>query len=311
MEPVTSAAEARSPPASQAFSNEPPSPPNPSVDSGIIPPIASPDKNAPSPPDDERWDVFEVRPETAMKMLCRSVQALASATGDVLPTPPISRPATPGKSDEGKENRRRSLSRPATPVRSDDLKSPLFQELVVGSPVASFSEPAVRDIGADAEPVRVQQEAIARKFFSKTAPPIPLEEYLMRLQRFCPMSTAVYLAAGVYIYKLGVEDKLVPITSRTVHRLVLASLRVAMKALEDLRYPQDRFAGVGGVRQHELQMLEISICYLTNFELQVDTDKLYQKTLALQQAAQKASVLHRKLPSGFQPRSPMRQKASA
>jgi len=125
------------------------------------------------------------------------------------------------------------------------------------------------------------------------------------------MSTGVYLAAGVYIYKLGVEEKLVPITSRTMHRLVLASLRVAMKALEDLRYPQERFAGVGGVRQHELRTLEISLCYLTDFELQVSNDMLYQKTIALQQAAEKASVLHRKLSSSFQPRLPMRQKANA
>jgi hypothetical protein len=104
------------------------------------------------------------------------------------------------------------------------------------------------------------------------------------------MSTAVYLAAGVYIHKLCVEDKVVPVTPRTVHRLLLASLRVAMKALEDLRYPQQRFAGVGGVRESELRLLEISLCYLTDFDLQVTNDMLYKKILGLQQAAIEAGI---------------------
>jgi hypothetical protein len=112
------------------------------------------------------------------------------------------------------------------------------------------------------------------------------------------MSTAVYLAAGAYIYKLCVEDKLVPVTPRTVHRLTLASLRVAMKALEDLRYPQHRFAGVGGVRESELRLLEISLCYLTDFDLQVDNEMLYRKAVGLQQAALQATVTKNTIDSG-------------
>ncbi|OCL14201.1 cyclin-domain-containing protein, partial [Glonium stellatum] len=287
----------------------PPSPPNPSADEGVIPPIASPDRFAPSPPADGEWDVASISPETAMKMLWRSVQALANATGDIPPTPPIGRPTTPGgfyrtKSKENfRHHHRRTSSRPATPVPSDDLKALTFKSVEIGSPEALMSEPSVADVGANAEPVHIQQEAIARKFFSKKAPHVSLEEYLLRLQRYCPMSTAVYLAAGVYIHKLAVEERLVPVTTRTVHRLVLASLRVAMKALEDLRYPQARFAGVGGVGENELKMLEISLCYLTNFDLQVNPETLYQKTLCLQKAAQSAAVCS-KVPPSFQPRLP-------
>ncbi|OCK74882.1 cyclin-domain-containing protein, partial [Lepidopterella palustris CBS 459.81] len=280
----------------------PPSPPNPSADHGVIPRISSPNQNAPSPPADAEWDVSDLLPETAMKMLCRSVQALANATGDVPPTPPLNRPTTPGGFHITKENfrhhHRRTSSRPATPVPSDDMKAPTFKNVELGSPEASLCEPSVADVSANAEPVHIQQEAIARKFFSKKTPAVTLEEYLLRLQRYCPMSTAVYLAAGVYIYKLAVEERLVPVTSRTIHRLVLGSLRVAMKALEDLRYPQARFAGVGGVSENELKMLEISICYLTNFDLQVNSETLFQKTIFLQNAAQAATVCT-KLPASF------------
>ena len=139
-----------------------------------------------------------------------------------------------------------------------------------------------------------------------------LEKYMRRLQKYCPMSTAVWLAAGTYIFRLCVEDRLVPCTARTVHRLVLGSLRVAMKALEDLRYPQDRFAGVGGVRDTELHFLEIAICYLTDFDLQVSNDRLYRKMLAFQQAAFQASLISRQIPANeMKLRIPMRTNASA
>lgn len=241
-----------------------------------------------------------------MKMFCRSLQALALVSGDIPPTPPISRPGTPKSRQAWMEGRARSTSRPATPVPSIDMKAPTFQGVIVGSPEAHVSEPFPGDIGADAEPARLQQAATARRFFCKKPPNVALNDYAIRLQRYCPMSTAVWLAAGVYIYKLSVVEKLVPITNRTIHRLVLASLRVAMKALEDLRYHHERFAGVGGVSVRELKTLEISLCYLLDFDLQVNSDMLYNKNLSLQKAALRAVAFAGKAPSSFQPRLPMR-----
>lgn len=279
-----------------------PAPPNPSSDAGVIPKITTPDRNAPSPPADAAWDPATMRPETAMKMLCRAVMALASVARDIPPTPPISLPGTRRRvSIESRSN-----SRPATPVPSDDLRAPTFRGIEIGSPEAHAHEPSARDVGHDAEPVHKQQSAIARKFFSKSPPPIALDDYLVRLQRYCPMSTAVYLAAGAYILKLAVEDRVVPLTSRTIHRLVLGTLRVAMKALEDLRYPQQRFAGVGGVRETELHKLEISVCYLLDFELQVTQESLYLKTMALHHAGLQAAALQSKLPATLRPRPPAR-----
>ncbi|KAF2091625.1 cyclin-domain-containing protein, partial [Saccharata proteae CBS 121410] len=277
--------------------------PNPSADTGVIPRITTPDKEAPSPPSEPEWDPSTMSPETAMKMLCRAVQALANLTGDIPPTPPISRPTTPQRAMAalGVESRSRSTSRSATPVPSHDLQAPTFKGIAIGSPEALCHEPSAAVVDVE---MRAQQAAIARKFFSRVPPPICLQDYLMRMQRYCPMSTAVYLAAGAYIYKLALEDKVVPVTSRTVHRLLLGTLRVAMKALEDLRYPQSRFAGVGGVRETELQKLEVSVCYLMDFELQVTAKSLYCKMMALVQAGEQAAVMGAKLPLSFRPKVP-------
>lgn len=129
-------------------------------------------------------------------------------------------------------------------------------------------------VGADSQPVNVQHGAITRKFYSKKEPPISINQYLTRLHQFCPMSTAVYLATSLYIHRLAVEERAIPVTRRNAHRLVLAGLRVATKALEDLSYPHAKIAKVGGVSAVELARLEISFCFLAGFELVVGEDIL-------------------------------------
>ncbi|EGR45686.1 uncharacterized protein TRIREDRAFT_40918, partial [Trichoderma reesei QM6a] len=129
-------------------------------------------------------------------------------------------------------------------------------------------------VGADSQPLNLQHGAITRKFYSKNEPPISVNQYLQRLHQFCPMSTAVYLATSLYIHRLAVEERAIPVTRRNAHRLVLAGLRVAMKALEDLSYPHTKIAKVGGVSEVELARLEISFCFLAGFELVVSAERL-------------------------------------
>lgn len=91
-----------------------------------------------------------------------------------------------------------------------------------------------------------------------------------RIHRFCPLSTAVYLAASYYLHRLSVTDRIIPLTRLNAHRLVLAALRIAAKTLEDLSYPHSRFAKVGGLTDLDLSRLEVSFCFLMDFELKVD-----------------------------------------
>ena len=88
------------------------------------------------------------------------------------------------------------------------------------------------------------------------------------------MSTAVVLAASLYVHRLVIVDKVLVLTPLNIHRLMLAGLRTATKALEDLNHPHGRFAKVGGVRTAELARLELSFCFLTGFELKVTPEEL-------------------------------------
>ncbi|KAK9366420.1 cyclin-domain-containing protein [Lipomyces kononenkoae] len=142
----------------------------------------------------------------------------------------------------------------------------------------------------DADPERQQQQQqqlvvdkanqrsiISRRFWSKSAPGIDIEKYLLRIHQYCPISTAVYLATSLYIYRLCIVNQVIPLTPLNVHRLVIAALRVASKSLEDINHLQKRFAKVGGLSEQELCRLEIGFLFLMDFDLKLEVDVLEQQ----------------------------------
>ncbi|KAF1948466.1 hypothetical protein CC80DRAFT_300481 [Byssothecium circinans] len=289
--------------------SNPPSAPNPAGDAGVLPEFSHLQlHDAPSPPEDDELDIMTMSRETAMKIVMRAMVSLANSTGDVPATPPISRPGTPlGKENVSvKKGHRRVASRPATPIPSERQRT---QKTELEQAEASHDEPTItHDIGAGAEPEYVQRANMARKFFSKTAPKLGLDGYVNRIQRFCPFSTGVWLAAGSYILRLCIIDKIVPLTHRTMHRLILACLTVAMKTLEDHRWPQKRLAGVGGVEDVALSRLELCVEFLLDFDLQIFTpEKMKELTISLQKVGH-AATMTSKLPESFDLQLPFNPK---
>ena len=106
------------------------------------------------------------------------------------------------------------------------------------------------------------------------------------------MSTGVYLAAACYIQRItgmlwtmSAQDenrhpsettKYVYITPKSAHRLALAALRLAHKAMEDNTWAHKRFAMVGGVPNANLTRLEIALSYLLDFKLYCPNDELLE-----------------------------------
>ncbi|KAK8090356.1 cyclin [Apiospora hydei] len=227
-------------------------------------------------------------PIAALKLLSGGIEALVRVTGDIPPTPPPTSPTIPHmrgfakeKADIVRVHSERSLLRlqqqaqaqdqaaaaaaAAAAAKASTTTSPFF------SPQAPIDGVKLRHTPTSPRrrPRPLSPTAITRKFYSKAPPPISIEDYLLRMHRFCPMSTAVYLATSLYIFRLAVDERAIPVTRRNCHRLLLAGLRVAMKALEDLSYPHAKVARVGGVSEVELARLEISFCFLAGFELVV------------------------------------------
>lgn len=265
-----------------------PRPPSPSTDPRVSPDKPSPSQADVAPPPASELDIETLSAVAALKMLCNMVERLIQITGDVPPTPPVSNIGRPnlGVIQQEKENVARHKeaqrqSRNGSPSGRDDHDDvPPRAKTPIGSPEARPTEPLhVGD--SDVAPLNLQHGVIVRKFYSKKAPGISLEEYLMRVHQYCPMTTGVYLATSLYIHRLAVIERIIPVTARNAHRLVLAGLRVSMKKLEDFRYSHSRFAKVGGVSEAELGKLEVSFCFLTSFDLKASKEMLSAHAMAI------------------------------
>ncbi|EER36483.1 cyclin [Histoplasma capsulatum H143] len=225
-------------------------------------PAASSPADVKSPHYDE---VFSLSPESALMILCAHVNKLAKLTGDI----PSSTPPTGGNiiasqtTDDNCANlpsadNLLSNANPRTDAKHLDTFCPIV---------------------------------LIKSFYCKQISPISLADYLLRIHRYCPMSTAVYLATSQYIRHLAIVEKIIYVTPRNMHRLVLGGLRVAAKIVEDLCYQHRRFAKVGGVTERELAKLEISFSFLMDFELRVDAEMMFHEIEAYREESRFAIIV--------------------
>lgn len=265
---------------------------------------------------DENWDLYSVSGIAAVQMLAQVLQQLSHITGDVACSPrPMNKSSTlhtaPTSNPDGLTAH--------SPGEGSDAQSPnmvmspsltphhCVPAVPIGSPEAQRDEPMPAPIEhADAEAEAVQHAAVSRRFFLKSPPPFTITDYLLRLHKFSPHSPGVYLAAAAYIHRLCVVETLLPATPRTVHRLSLAAIRIASKTLEDNKWTQERIARLGGVSPQELRKLEISFCYLLDFDLFLRPEDLKRSMWLLQSTARQGLAMRRRLSEGFTMRLPPR-----
>ncbi|KAL8927567.1 MAG: hypothetical protein Q9208_002374 [Pyrenodesmia sp. 3 TL-2023] len=257
-----------------------PAPPSPSADASIV----SSTHEIQDPgviPSAVDVDIFKLSPLAALKMLISTAEALMVFAAKFPPTSPVNigqprvvslqKENQPAHSRSSSNDRRKGY--PTPPRHLDATHVPAEAKTPIGSPESKPTEPLHVE-EPELKTHHSQTEAVVRKFNSKKEPTIPLEEYLTRLHRYCPMSTGVYLAAGLYICRLATVDRSVSVTDLNAHRLLLAALRVATQANDDRNYPHKRYATVGGILPAELSKLELAFCYLTDFELRVTREML-------------------------------------
>jgi len=234
---------------------------------------------------------FNIHSITALKLLCAGIEALVKLSESVAPVSSIlcDNPSNTHGQEVGAEAvARKNFKNEVTGINTQQTvlisgngsESTHENSNKTISNSLSITKPyvVVREI---TETSNAQSSAIIRKFYSKSLPPINLVDYLMRIHKFCPMPTAVYLATSSYIHKLATEEKAISVTRCNCHRLVLAGLRVTMKAFEDEAYSHSRFSKVGGVTSGELARLEINFCFLINFDFIISGEALLKHAMDL------------------------------
>ncbi|KAJ8509659.1 hypothetical protein OPV22_000093 [Ensete ventricosum] len=108
-------------------------------------------------------------------------------------------------------------------------------------------------------------------FRGTRAPGIGVGKYLERLWRYTGCSSSCFVVGFVYIDRAAHRHPASPVVSLNVHRLVLTSLLIASKVLDDKHHNNAFFAKVGGVSNADLNRMELELLFLLDFGLVVSS----------------------------------------
>ncbi|XP_066329177.1 cyclin-P4-1-like [Miscanthus floridulus] len=131
--------------------------------------------------------------------------------------------------------------------------------------------------------------AASAAFRGRALPGIPVRRYVERIYQYAGCSPACFVVAYVYLDRLargrGADEEApvsVGIDSYTVHRLLITSVLVAAKFMDDRHYNNAYFARVGGVELSEMNALELHLLFALRFRLNVAPDTFARYCAALE-----------------------------
>ena len=112
---------------------------------------------------------------------------------------------------------------------------------------------------------------IIKPFISKKIPSVSIKSYLDRLAKYSKIENNTLLLILIYIDKVCDINK-IRLNYFNIHKMILASMLVAIKYNEDDYYSNSFYAKVGGVSKSEIDVLEYEFLVLIDFNLYVSDD---------------------------------------
>ncbi|KAJ4770647.1 Cyclin-U4-1 [Rhynchospora pubera] len=110
-------------------------------------------------------------------------------------------------------------------------------------------------------------------FRGENKPSITIRAYLERIIRYTDCSPCCFLVAYIYLDRLALNCPETVINSFSVHRLLITSVMVAAKFMDDLHYSNAYYARVGGIEVSEMNYLELELLFGLQFELNVSPNQ--------------------------------------
>ncbi|KAK9001924.1 hypothetical protein V6N11_024619 [Hibiscus sabdariffa] len=172
-------------------------------------------------------------------------------------------------------------------VDSDIYRALGFKELgkgAVGTPrilslLSSLLEKSVQLNETESETVNFKDNVAI--FHGLRVPTISIRNYIDRIFKYAACSPSCFLVAYVYVDRF-VQQTDVHLTSLNVHRLLITSVLVAIKFIDDAFFNNAYYARVGGVTTAELNSLEMSFLFSLDFRLQVTVNTFQRYCSQLQ-----------------------------
>ncbi|CEG71896.1 hypothetical protein CU097_010368 [Rhizopus azygosporus] len=113
-------------------------------------------------------------------------------------------------------------------------------------------------------------------FHSRTIPNITIQSYLSRIHKFAPFDNEALISMLIYFDRVHKLNKGFHINAFNIHRLVIASIVVAVKFTSDVFYSNARYAKVGGLPLKELNQLEVEFLFFADFQLHITLNDLQE-----------------------------------
>ncbi|GER43223.1 cyclin family protein [Striga asiatica] len=112
-------------------------------------------------------------------------------------------------------------------------------------------------------------QKISSVFHGLTRPTISIHSYLQRIFKYANCSPSCYIVAYVYLDRFMHRQPDLPINSFNVHRLLITSVMLSAKFMDDMYYNNAYYAKVGGISTIEMNILEVDFLFALGFHLNV------------------------------------------
>uniref|UniRef100_A0A7N0RJW1 Cyclin n=1 Tax=Kalanchoe fedtschenkoi TaxID=63787 RepID=A0A7N0RJW1_KALFE len=106
-------------------------------------------------------------------------------------------------------------------------------------------------------------------FNGARAPAISIPKYLERIYKYTDCSPSCFVVGYAYVDRLVHRHPLSLVVSLNVHRLLVTSVMVASKILDDEHHNNAFYARVGGVSNGDLNRLELELLFMLDFDVTV------------------------------------------
>ncbi|XP_047316933.1 cyclin-U4-1 [Impatiens glandulifera] len=129
---------------------------------------------------------------------------------------------------------------------------------------------------------------VTTPFHSSKPPGLGIRQYLERIYKYSCCSPSCLVVACVYMDRF-LKQKGLRFTFLNIHRLLITSIMLAAKFLDDEQYDNAHFGKVGGVSTEEMNKLEKEFLSALNFRLHVTVSTFDEYCLWLDKEGSTAS----------------------
>ncbi|XP_075479210.1 cyclin-U4-1-like [Primulina tabacum] len=133
----------------------------------------------------------------------------------------------------------------------------------------TFLSSLLRQVAESNDLNRTSQPQKISVFHGLTRPTISIQSYLERIFKYANCSPSCYIVAYVYLDRFTQRQPTLQINSFNVHRLLIASVMVSAKFMDDMYYNNAYYAKVGGISTREMNFLEVDFLFGLGFHLNV------------------------------------------